>query len=57
MFGDFHTLMGGMISALIGMIGFGFTGSIAALVVFLMLAALSDLVPTLMTAMASKQAD
>ncbi|WP_299500269.1 MFS transporter [uncultured Roseobacter sp.] len=55
--GDYRTLMLGMISALIGMIGFGFTGSIAALVVFLMLAALSDLVPALMTAMASNQAD
>jgi DHA1 family tetracycline resistance protein-like MFS transporter len=56
-FGDFRTLMLGMISALIGMIGFGFTGSVAALVVFLLLAALSDLVPALMTAMASNQAD
>lgn len=55
--GDFRTLMLGMISALIGMIGFGFTGSIAALVIFLMLAALSDLVPALMTAMASNQVD
>jgi MFS transporter, DHA1 family, tetracycline resistance protein len=56
-FGDFRTLMLGMVSALIGLIGFGFTGSIAALIVFLMLAALSDLVPALMTAMASNQAD
>ncbi|AML51516.1 tetracycline resistance MFS efflux pump [Falsihalocynthiibacter arcticus] len=55
--GDFRTLMLGMISALIGMIGFGFTGSITALVVFLILAALSDLVPALMTAMASNQTD
>ncbi len=55
--GDFRTLMLGMISALIGMIGFGFTASVAALIVFLMLAALSDLVPALMTAMASNQAD
>ena len=55
--GDFRTLMLGMISALIGMIGFGFTGTITALVVFLMLAALSDLVPALMTAMASNKAD
>lgn len=55
--GDFRTLMLGMISALIAMIGFGFTGTIVALVVFLLLAALSDLVPALMTAMASNQAD
>ncbi len=55
--GDYRTLMLGMVSALIGMIGFGFTGSIAALVVFLLLAALSDMVPPLMTAMASNQTD
>ncbi len=55
--GDYRTLMLGMISALIGMIGFGFTATITALVVFLLLAALSDLVPALMTAMASNQAD
>ena len=56
-FGDFRTLMLGMISALIGMIGFGFTETITALVIFLMLAALSDLVPALMTAMASNKVD
>ncbi|MFL4470596.1 TCR/Tet family MFS transporter [Tateyamaria armeniaca] len=55
--GDFRTLMLGMISALIGMVGFGFTGSLVPLVIFLILAALSDLVPALMTAMASNQAD
>ncbi|MDX1742133.1 MAG: MFS transporter [Ruegeria sp.] len=55
--GDFRTLMLGMISALTGMIGFGLTGSVAALAVFLMLAALSDLVPALLTAMASNQVD
>lgn len=51
--GDYRTLMLGMVSALIGLIGFGFTGSVAALAVFLLLAALSDLVPALLTAMAS----
>jgi DHA1 family tetracycline resistance protein-like MFS transporter len=55
--GDFRTLMLGMISALIGMIGFGFTASVVALIIFLVLAALSDLVPALMTAMASNQVD
>ena len=55
--GDFRTLMLGMIAGLIGMIGFGFTGSVEALIVFLLLAALSDLVPALMTAMAANQAD
>ena len=55
--GDFRTLMLGMISALIAMIGFGFTAAIWGVVVFLLLAALSDLVPALMTAMASNQVD
>lgn len=55
--GDFRTLMLGMTSALIGMIGFGFTGSVVALVIFLLLAALSDLTPALLTAMASNQVD
>ena len=55
--GDFRTLMLGMASALIGMIGFGFTGSVMALVIFLILAALSDLTPALLTAMAANQAD
>ncbi|UWQ26359.1 MFS transporter [Leisingera aquaemixtae] len=55
--GDFRTLMLGMTAALIAMTGFGFTGTIIALTVFLVLAALSDLVPALLTAMASNQAD
>lgn len=55
--GDFRTLMLGMVSALISMIGFGFTETVTALVVFLLLAALSDLVPALVTAMTSNQTD
>lgn len=55
--GDFRTLILGMIAAFIGMVGFGFTETVVALVIFLMLAALSDLVPALMTAMASNQVD
>ncbi|WP_224825177.1 MFS transporter [Cognatishimia sp. MH4019] len=53
--GDFRTLMLGMSAALIAMIGFGFTSTVTLLVIFLLLAALSDLVPALMTAMASNQ--
>jgi DHA1 family tetracycline resistance protein-like MFS transporter len=53
--GDYRTLMLGMIAALIGMIGFGFTSTLTALVIFLILAALSDLVPAVMTAMTSNQ--
>jgi DHA1 family tetracycline resistance protein-like MFS transporter len=56
-FGDYRTLMLGMLSALAGLIGFGFTDSISALIIFLLLAAMSDLVPALMTAMASNQVD
>ncbi|MEX0308417.1 MAG: MFS transporter [Ruegeria sp.] len=55
--GDYRTLLLGMTSALIGMIGFGFTATVTALVIFILLAALSDLVPALITAMASNQAD
>ena len=55
--GDYRTLMLGMTAALIGMIGFGFATTVTALVVFLLLAALSDLVPALLTAMASNQVD
>jgi DHA1 family tetracycline resistance protein-like MFS transporter len=55
--GDYRTLMLGMGAALIGLIGFGFTTALTALVIFLLLAALSDLVPALMTAMTSNQVD
>lgn len=55
--GDFRTLLLGMSAALISMIGFGFTTTFVALVVFLLLAALSDLVPALLTAMTSNTAD
>ncbi|MEP1610704.1 MAG: MFS transporter [Roseobacter sp.] len=55
--GDFRTLVLGVSSALIGMIGFGFTQTVSALIVFIVLAALSDLVPALTTAMASNQVD
>ena len=55
--GDFRTLLLGMSAALLGMIGFGFASTLVALVIFLLLAALSDLVPALLTAMASNQAD
>ncbi len=55
--GDFTTLRLGLLSALIGMIGFGFTGTLFALSFFLILAALSDLVPALLTAMASNKVE
>lgn len=55
--GDFRTLSLGMGAALLGMVGFGFTETVTALVIFLLLAALSDLVPALLTAMASNQVE
>ncbi|MEM1351798.1 MAG: MFS transporter, partial [Pseudomonadota bacterium] len=55
--GDFRTLMLGMLAAVSAMIGFGFTTTVEMLVVFLLLAALSDLVPALLTAMAANKAD
>ncbi len=55
--GDYRTLLLGMTSALIGLIGFGFTTTVIALAIFILVAALSDLVPALITAMASNQAD
>ena len=57
MFGDFRTLMLGMSAAIFSMIGFGFTSTVTALVVFLIVAALSDLVPVIFTAMASNQVE
>ena len=55
--GEMRTLWLGMASAIIGLIGFGFTGSLVALGIFLVVAALSDLTPPLITAMASNIVD
>jgi len=54
-FGDFRTLVLATGAAVIGMIGFGFTGAIWALVIFLPIAALSDMAPPLMTAFAANR--
>ena len=56
-FGEMRVLWIGLATAIIGLIGFGFTASLVALGVFLVLAAFSDLVPPLMTAMASNLVD
>lgn len=56
-FGEPRVLWFGMISALLGMIGFGFTNTLFGLGLFMVLAALSDLTPPLMTAMASNMVD
>ena len=56
-FGEPKVLWIGMTSAIVGMVGFGFTTTLASLGIFLVLAALSDLTPPLMTAMASNMVD
>ena len=55
--GDYRTLMLGMGAALVAMVGFGFTTTVFALCIFIVIAALSDLVPALLTAMASNKTD
>ena len=54
-FGDFNTLIVAMIAAGIALVGVGFTSAIWAVVVFLPLAALSDMAPPLMTAFAANR--
>ena len=51
--GDYQTLLLGMMAALIGMVGFGFTATVTAVMFFVMAAAVSDLVPPLLTAISS----
>jgi DHA1 family tetracycline resistance protein-like MFS transporter len=52
-FGDYNTLLFAIAVAWVAMIGFGFAGAVWAIVVFLPLAALSDMAPPLMTAFAA----
>ncbi|MFT7369791.1 MAG: DHA1 family tetracycline resistance protein-like MFS transporter, partial [Octadecabacter sp.] len=52
-FGEFSTLRIGIVSALIGFIGFGLISTVTGLILVLVFAALSDLSPPMMTAMAS----
>ncbi|SEW21483.1 MFS transporter, DHA1 family, tetracycline resistance protein [Cognatiyoonia koreensis] len=56
-FGEMTVLWMGLTSAVVGMIGFGFTNTLFGLGLFLVLAALSDLTPPLMTAMSSNMVD
>lgn len=55
--GEFRTLQIGMLAALIGFIGFGLISTVAGLIFILLFAALSDLSPPMMTAMASNIVD
>ncbi|MFO8127685.1 MFS transporter [Yoonia sp.] len=56
-FGDFRTLVIAAAAAVIGMVGFGFTGAIWAVVIFLPFAAFSDMAPPLLTAYAANCAE
>lgn len=56
-FGEFRTLQIGIFSALIGFIGFGLISTVTGLVLMLVFAALSDLSPPTMTAMAANTVD
>ncbi len=51
--GDFKTLKIATIAAVIAMVGFGMTSAVWAVIVFLPIAALSDMAPPLMTAFAA----
>ena len=53
--GDFNTLIIATLAAVIGMVGFGVAGAIWAVVVFLPIAAFSDMAPPLMTAFAANR--
>lgn len=55
--GEFRTLQLGMLSALIGFVGFGLISTVTGLIIVLLFAALSDLSPPMMTAMASNIVD
>ncbi len=52
-FGEFRTLQLGLISALVGFIGFGLISTVTGLIIILLFAALSDMSPPMMTAMAA----
>jgi len=56
-FGEYRTLQLGMASALIGFVGFGLVRTEFALILVLIFAALSDLSPPMMTAMAANSVD
>lgn len=56
-FGEFRTLQLGLLSALLGFVGFGLISTVSGLIVVLLFAALSDLAPPMMTAMAANMVD
>ncbi|MGJ8623356.1 MAG: MFS transporter [Yoonia sp.] len=54
-FGEFRTLVIATAAAVIGFFGFGVTGAVWSVVIFLPIAALSDMAPPLMTALAANR--
>ena len=54
-FGDYWTLLIAITASTIALVGFGFTGAIWAVVVFLPISALSDMAPPLLTAFAANR--
>ena len=56
-FGEYRTLQLGILSAIIGFVGFGLISTVTGLIIILLFAALSDLSPPMMTAMASNMVD
>ncbi|WP_293574909.1 MFS transporter [Phaeobacter sp.] len=53
--GDYPTLVLAVAAAVVGMIGFGFSTAVWAVILFLPIAALSDMAPPLMTAFAANR--
>ena len=56
-YGEYQTLQLGFVSALIGFVGFGVISTVAGLIIVLLFAALSDLYPPMITAIAANQVD
>ena len=56
-FREYRTLQLGILSAIIGFVGFGLISTVTGLIIILLFAALSDLSPPMMTAMASNMVD
>jgi len=53
--GDHKTLVFAVVASVIGLLGFGFTGTVWVVAVFLPIAALSDMAPPVMTAFAANR--
>ncbi len=53
--GDYRTLLIALVASVVGMVGFGAAGAVWAVVVFLPIAALSDMAPPVMTAFAANR--